>query len=102
MQMEADLIAQGVEQVDTATVKCYVQDLRTLIEEAELIERKAFLCSFIKQIIVDKEHVTIFYNLPLPRKETPKEETAVLPIVTLGGAKFTIGRTFELAFSLTI
>ena len=35
MQMEADLIAQGVEQVDTATVKCYVQDLRTLIEEAE-------------------------------------------------------------------
>jgi len=84
IQLEAELIAQGVEKVDVATVKCYAQDLRTLIEEAELVERKTFLRSFIKRIVVDKDQVTLLYKLPTPKKETLKEETAVLSIVTPG------------------
>ncbi len=87
IQLEAELIAQGVEQVDLDTVKCYAQDLRNLIEEAELVERKTFLRSFIKRIVIDKDKVTLLYKLPMPKKETLKEETAVLSIVTPGGAE---------------
>jgi len=54
IQIEAEIVARGIEQVDTALVKAYAQDLRSLLEEADLTERKAFLRSFIKRIEVSK------------------------------------------------
>ena len=36
------------------------------------------------------------------KSEKSKEQTPVLPIDTFGGAEVTIGRTYKLAFSLTI
>jgi site-specific DNA recombinase len=101
VQAEAEMIAQGIEQVDIATVKAYAQDLRGLLQEADFTERKAFLHSFIKRIEVNKEQVTVYYKLPMPQDGKLKEQIGVLPIDTLGGAGVTIGRTFKLAFSLT-
>jgi chromosome segregation ATPase len=40
VQIEAGMIAQGVEQVDVAIVKTYAQDLRSLLEEADFTERR--------------------------------------------------------------
>ena len=40
-------------------VKQYAQDLKTLLEEAELSERKAFLRSFVKRIEVKKGQVIV-------------------------------------------
>ena len=54
VEIEAGMIAQGVEQVDVAIMKTYAQDLRSLLEEADFTERKAFLRSFIKRIEVNK------------------------------------------------
>ena len=79
------MVVRGVEQVDVAIMKAYAQDLRSLLEEADFIERKSFLRSFIKRIEVNKEQVTIHYNLPMPQDGKSKEQTGVLPIDTLGG-----------------
>jgi site-specific DNA recombinase len=89
VQVEAETIVQGVEQVDLAMVKAYVQDLRSLLEEADFAEKKVFLRSFIKRIEVNQKQVTIHYNLPMPQDERGKERVEVLPIDTLGGAEGT-------------
>ena len=87
VETEAEMIAGGIQQVDVDIVKTYARDLRGLLEEADFIERKAFLRSFIKRIEVNKKQVTIHYNLPLAPNRKPKEQIEVLPIETLGGAE---------------
>ncbi len=81
------MLARGVEQVDVDMVKTYAQDLRALLNQADLTERKAFLRSFIKRIEVNKKQVTVHYNLPIPQGMPSKEQVGVLPIETLGGAE---------------
>jgi hypothetical protein len=98
---EAEMAARGVEQVDAALVKSYARDLRQLLEEADLIERKVFLRSFINRVEVHDGRVSVYYRLPMPPDGKDKERVGVLPIVTSGGAKWTIQRTFSLAFSLS-
>ena len=53
IQIEADIIVQGAEEVDINMVKSYVRDLRSLLEEPDIIERKAFLRSFIKRVEIN-------------------------------------------------
>ena len=50
VQLEADMVVEGVRQVDINVVRAYAEDLRNLLEEADFIERKAFLRSFIKRV----------------------------------------------------
>jgi chromosome segregation ATPase len=67
IQMEADMVVHGVEQVDLDTVKSYAQDLPSLIMEAGITERKAFLRSFIRRIEINGDRATINYLLPFPQ-----------------------------------
>jgi site-specific DNA recombinase len=83
--LEAEMAARGVQPVDEVMVKSYAQDLRGLLEEAELTERRAFLRSFVNRIEVDKGQVTVYYKLPLPQVGKASEPCAVLPTVTSGG-----------------
>ncbi len=86
IQIEVDIVAQGVEEVDIDMIKSYTRDLKSLLEESDIIERKAFLHSFIKRIDIDnKDKATVYYHLPLPNNENRKVEAEVLPIVTPGG-----------------
>ena len=89
VQIEADMVVQGIGQVDVDTVKSYAQDLRDLLEESDFTERKAFLRSFIKRIEVNEEQVTIHYHLPLPQGDKERITVEVLPIVTPGGDRGT-------------
>ena len=82
------MVARGVDQVDVAVVKSYANDLRSLLEEAELTERKAFLRSFIERIEVNGSEATIRYRLPLPQGGGTHNRVSVLPIDTLGGVKY--------------
>ena len=102
IQVEADMVVRGVEQVDVAMVETYAHDLRSLLKEADFTERKALLRSFIKRIEVNKKQITVHYNLPIAQDVPSRQQVGVLPIDTFGGAGVTIGRTFELAFSLAI
>jgi len=82
--VEAEMVARGEERIDVEKVKKYGRDLRDMIEEANLAERKAFLRSFIKRIEIDGDKVKVIHKLPLP---SGKDRIAVLPIDTFGGAE---------------
>jgi site-specific DNA recombinase len=55
VQIETDMVAWGIAQVDVAMVKTYAKDLWSLLEEADFTETKAFLRSFIERIEVNKK-----------------------------------------------
>ena len=69
---------------------------------ADLIERKAFLRSFIRRIEVHDGQVTVYYQLPMPPDGKDKEEVGVLPIVTFGGPNITFAKPIETFFELSI
>ena len=79
------MVARGIEKVDVAVVKRYARDLRSLLEDSDFTEIKAFLRSFVKRIAVDQEEVTVHYKIPLPPEGESKEKIRVLPIDTFGG-----------------
>jgi site-specific DNA recombinase len=83
--LEAEMTARGMQPVDEVMVKSYARDLRGLLEESELTERRAFLRSFVNRIEVDKGQVTVHYKLPLPQDGKASEPCAVLPTATSSG-----------------
>lgn len=99
VQVEADMVVGETGHVDVETVKSYANDLRSLLEDAGFTDSKTFLRSFVKRIVINGRTATVYYNLPLPPGGKNK---SVLPIDTPGGAGVTIGRTFEMEFSLSI
>lgn len=46
-------------------IRRYAKDLRDFIESSGIVERKAFLKSFVDRIEVDKADVTVVYTLPI-------------------------------------
>ena len=86
IQTEAQMAAQGVDEVKAEAVKTYAQDMRGLLEEAGFAERKAFLRSFVRRIEVNRGQATVYYALPMPPDGRSAEQLRVLPIVTFGGA----------------
>jgi len=71
---------------DMETVKSYVEDLRNLLEDSPLIERKSFIKSFVKEIRVAGHEVVLKYNTPPSVGAGPHQETLVVPpIVQYGG-----------------
>jgi site-specific DNA recombinase len=85
VQAEADAVLSEVQIVDLKIVKPYVEDLRSLIDEASSSKRKAFLRSFVKRITVDGDKVTIEYRLPIP-PDNNKRQVLVLPFINPSGA----------------
>ena len=69
IQIEAEMVVPGIEKID---------------KTVEFTEKKDFLQSFIKRIVVNEKQVTIQYNLPLATHGRLKAETEVLPIETYG------------------
>ena len=85
VRVETDMVVQGVEPVDIEDVKTYAQDLKDLLEEADMAQRKSFIKSFVKRIEIDGTNVVVRYKLPLPDSKKDHNDTAVLPIDTFGG-----------------
>lgn len=60
-----------VELIDTETVSRCVSDLRNLLNGSSLIERKSFVRSFIKEVKVTGDEVSLIYTIPmLPERIT--------------------------------
>jgi len=55
VQVEAELILQGKSYIDADLVRSYAEDLKSLLEESDFAESKAFLRSFIKKIVINRE-----------------------------------------------
>ncbi len=78
-----------VELADMETVKNYVEDLRNLLEDSQLTERKSFIKSFVREVRVTGTEVLLSYNIPLSAGLASQEALVVPPIVHYGGRYWT-------------
>ena len=87
--------------IDPEKVLSYVAELRHFLDERGLFERKAFLRSFIEQIRVGDNKVTLDYTLPFPPTNIKQETVSVLDIVSLAPPKVTFPQqNLEVFFEL--
>jgi hypothetical protein len=68
-------------------------DLRKLLEESPLAERKAFIRSFVKDLKVTGDDVLLTYTLSILPARITEEKLPVLSIVQCSGRYCTICRT---------
>ena len=71
------------------TVKSYVEDLRNLLEDSSLAERKSFIKSFVREVRVTGTEVLLNYNIPLSAGAASQDTLVVPPIVHDGGPFWT-------------
>jgi site-specific DNA recombinase len=86
VQVEADIVMDGVQHVKLEAVQAYSQDLRNLLEGSDFAQSKTFLRSFVKRITIDGSIAKIQYRLPMPPDGKKTQSVGVLPIDTPGGA----------------
>ena len=88
---------------DVKTITAYAEDMSEFLNESELTERRAFIESFVKEIVVRPGNAVVRYSIPMPEDSRipgrVTEEVAlhgpVLSTVKLGGPKCTVLRTFR-------
>ena len=79
---------------DVETIAAYAREMRDFLVESELTERRAFIESFVKEIVVTPDDALLRYTVPMPEDsmipggatEKVALDGAVLPIVKNGGA----------------
>ena len=75
------------------TITAYAQDLSKYLNESELTERRAFIESFVKEIVVQPGNAVVRYSIPMPEdspiggrdSEEVTLDSPVLSTVKLGG-----------------
>ena len=93
-QLESFLSDRRVELASPEMVANYMDDLRNLLNESSLAERKAFIRSFIREVKVTGDEVLLTYTMPLPPSGIPEEKVGVLSTVQYSGRYWT--RTSDL------
>ncbi len=91
-ELEQQLSDRRVELADTETVARCVSDLRNLLSESSLAEKKSFVRSFIKEVKVTGDEVLLTYTIPMLSRGVSEEKLPVLSTGHYGGSKGT--RTF--------
>ena len=79
------------------TIAAYAKEMRDFLVESELTERRAFIESFVKEIVVTPDDALLRYTVPMPEDslipggatEKVALDGAVLPIVKNGGPGWT-------------
>ena len=90
-KVEAQQTIDGgdAELVDRDLVLSYVTDLKGVLNYGSVVERRAFLRSFIQSVERDEGRVTVRYTLPLPQGRVSNDPLRVLDLVPSGGAEGT-------------
>ena len=78
-----------VELADKETVKKCVDDLRNMLEDSTITERKSFIKNFVREVRVTGSEVTMSYSPPLLSGMMSKETWSVPSIVHDGGRYWT-------------
>ena len=90
---------------DVNTIAAYAKDMKDFLKESELTERRAFIQSFVKEIVVVPGDALLRYTVPMPDDSLipgRAAEKVTLPVPVLstlpdGGPILTIDRTvFEM------
>ena len=68
------------EMPDLDQIMSYVNDLRVVLGSASILEQRAFLRSFVEEVQVGADEVTIHYTMPMPPIDKEEEKISVLPI----------------------
>jgi site-specific DNA recombinase len=84
-ELEQQLSDRRVELADLKTVARCVSDMRNLLNESSLAERKSFVRSFVKEVKVTGDEVLLTYTMPMLPKLITEEKVPVLSIVHNGG-----------------
>ena len=69
---------------DPQLVRCYIDNLRSLLAESCITEQRSFLKSFVERIEVDDSEIKIYYTIPMPPASLPEETVGVIPFVHHG------------------
>ena len=85
---------------DVKTISAYAKDMRDFLNESELTERRAFIQSFVKEIIVVPGDALLRYTVPMPDDSLIPGRSAekvalngsVLPTLPDGGPSVTVLR----------
>ena len=85
------------------TITAYAQDLSGFLNESELTERRAFIESFVKEIVVMPGNAVVRYTIPMPdhspipgrNDEEMALHSPILSTVKYGGPGRTVLRTFQ-------
>ncbi len=85
LELESLLSNRRVELADKETVKNCVDDLRNMLEESTITERKSFIKSFVREVRVNGSEVSLSYCPPLLSGMMLKESLSVPSIVHDGG-----------------
>ena len=93
---------------DVNTIAAYAKEMRGILEESELTERKAFIESFVKEIVVMPGDALLRYTVPMPDDsyipgrvaEKVALNGSVLASVHVGGPECTVLRTFRWEVSI--
>jgi site-specific DNA recombinase len=84
--IEDALLNRKVELADLNAIVAYVEDLKTILMDSPLTERRAFIRNFVKEVKVTGDEVLLSYTIPLPPGGIVEEKAGVLSIVQRGSA----------------
>lgn len=84
-ELETLLSDRRVELASLETVTRYVDDLRRLLEECSLTERKSFIRSFVNEVKVTGAEVLLTYTMPLPPQGISEERREFFILSTMVG-----------------
>ncbi len=84
------LVGQRAEIATREEVSECVADLKNLLDECTLTERKSFIRSFVNQIEVTDSEVSLNYTIPILPSKIREEKVPVLGIVHYGGPYWTV------------
>ena len=95
---------------DVETITTYAQDMSEFLKDSELTERRAFIETFVKEIVVMPGKAVVRYTVPMPddspipgkRTEDMALNGSVLSTVKSGPPRLTKSRTFTLRFKLVV
>ena len=60
---------------DVETITAYAMDLSIFLDESELTEHKAFIESFVKEIVIMPDSAVVRYTIPMPEDSPIPGET---------------------------
>ncbi len=78
LELESQLSDRKVELADMMTVKSCIEDIRNLLEDSQMTERKSFIKSFVREVRVAGSEVSLDYTPPL-LKGMMSQETFLVP-----------------------
>ena len=81
IEIEGEMSDRKVELADLETVSCYVDDLHNLLKEGTLVERRAFIRSFVKEVKVTGGEAILNYSMPILPEKIAIDKEGVLPTV---------------------